>query len=250
MTSAAFTINGTAVPQSTGLAVQTTYATAVQLALASVRGAVSIDWSIAGVSGTGFAAPTITAAGSPPGATASFTTGADPGNGSGVGYGVRCAVTDARGSVYEAHGVVGVPSTIGRVPLVPGEGASWRHPTMGWVPEYNASLVAVAAYTTGPTGATGSTGATGPTGPAGGATSTQIVSASASYTVGTSTSVTILTDVGRVWYAGLNGSVIGTGIGTGSNQTVTFTPAATQTGSGFLVLLGEGAGSSVAVTVS
>ncbi len=137
MTSAAFTINGSAVPQTTGIPVIAAYGSTVTLALSSVVGANSIQWAIAGTSGSTVTAPNITRAGSPLGATATFTFGADPGDGGGMAYGVRCRVTDGAGVTYESHGMVGAADVAGFVPLAIGEDNGWRHATAGWLPAMN-----------------------------------------------------------------------------------------------------------------
>jgi hypothetical protein len=143
MASASFSIDGTSVPQTTGVAVSTSYDATVALTLDSVTGAAAISWSVVGVSGPEIATPTITAAGTPLGASASFTVGSDQSDGLGVAYGVRCRVTDGTGQVVEAFGIVGVENDAGDVPFIAGEGLSWRHPTMGWCPQLNAILARI-----------------------------------------------------------------------------------------------------------
>lgn len=137
MTSSAFSINSTSVPQSTGLAVSTTYGATATLTLDSTVGASTISWSIVGVSGPAIATPTITPSGTPLGSTATFTIGSDQSDGLGVAYGVRCRVTDSARTVYDAYGIVGVPNNAGDVPFVAGEAYNWRHPTQGWCPQVN-----------------------------------------------------------------------------------------------------------------
>lgn len=161
MASAAFTIDGTAVPTSAGTAVQTDFATSVSLAVVSTTGAKSIEWSILGTSAPTVATPTITRTGTPLGATATFATGADPGDGSGLGYGVRCKVTDGGGTVTYAYGVVGVPAAYDEVPQVVGE-ELWRHATHGWTPYLN-SMALGFPHTTGQFTTTDATAATAAT---------------------------------------------------------------------------------------
>lgn len=166
MASAAFTIDSTAVPQSSGEAVATSYGATVSLALSSVVGANSIRWTIVGTSAPDVATPTITPAGVPLGATATFTVGADAGYGDGVAYAVRCQVRDGGGGMVESFGIVGVRNSAGVVPAVAGEEGSWRHETHGWTDLLNQALkgsggggISVLAYGADPTGATDSTAA-------------------------------------------------------------------------------------------
>ena len=249
MTSAAFSIDGTSVPQATGLPVTTTYGATVALAVTSVVGAVSIAWSIVGVSAPTVATPTITPAGTPLGATASFTVCADPGTGSGVCYGVRCRITDGAGQVFDSYGLVGVAATVGFIPFVAGESGTWAHPTMGWTPRMNALITALAGVvgpqgatgSAGPTGPAGSSGAQGPQGDPGYAATVTIDSLPALYS-GSSATVAITATNDTVWQAGLHGDYLESGVGTGASQNVVFTPSASQVGAGNFTLLGEGNG--------
>jgi hypothetical protein len=249
MTSAAFSIDGTSVPQVTGLPVTTTYGATVALAITSVVGAVSIDWSIVGVSAPTVATPTITRAGTPLGATATFTVCSDPGTGSGVCYGVRCRVTDGAGQVFDHYGLVGVAATVGFIPFVAGESGTWAHATMGWTPRMNALITALAGVvgpqgatgSTGPTGPAGSSGAQGPQGDPGYAATVTIDSVPALYS-GSSATVAITVTNDTVWQMGLHGVYITSGVGTGASQNVVLTPSATHVGSGNITLLGEGNG--------
>lgn len=141
MTSAAFTINGTAVPS----AVATTYGATVSLAVSSLVGVKTITWSIWAASEPGTAIPTITAAGVPSGATATFAMPADPGTGYGCAFGVLCTVLGSDGVTYFAKGIVGVPANlVGMVPFVPSEMTA-RHATHGWVQDLNHALSALEA---------------------------------------------------------------------------------------------------------
>lgn len=146
MTSAAFTVNATAVPRNSGAAIDTTYGGTVSLALASTVGVETVTWYIAGVSGPSVASPTISRSGTPLGATATFTVGADPGDGAGIAYGIRCDVRDGNGTLYQSYGVVGVPNVAGGVPLVAGEDGAWRHATLGWTPVFNTALLGFPNY--------------------------------------------------------------------------------------------------------
>lgn len=132
MASSAFSINSISVPQSTGIAVSTTFGATVTLTIDSITGASSIAWSIVGVNDPSTSVPTITASGTPTGATATFTAGSDPGNGKGLSYLIRCRVTDGNGQRYYSYGVVGVKNAGGFVPFAAGEDLNGRHPTMGW----------------------------------------------------------------------------------------------------------------------
>lgn len=132
MASAAFSINSTSVPQSTGIAVSTTYGATVTLTLDDITGASAIAWTIVGVNDPGTSVPTITRSGTPLGSTATFTAGADPMNGKGVSYNIRCRVTDGNRTTYDHYGVVGVPNAGGFVPFAAGEDLNARHATMGW----------------------------------------------------------------------------------------------------------------------
>jgi hypothetical protein len=249
MTSAAFSIDGTSVPQATGLPVTTTYGATVALAITSVVGAVSVDWSIVGVSAPTVATPTITRAGTPLGATATFTACADPGDGGGVCYGVRCRVTDGAGQVFDSYGLVGVAATVGFIPFVAGESGTWAHATMGWTPRMNALITALAGVvgpqgatgSTGPTGPAGSSGAQGPQGDPGYAATVTIDSVPALYS-GSSATVAITVTHDTVWQMGLHGYYLDSGVGTGATQNVVFTPSASHVGSGNITLLGEGNG--------
>jgi hypothetical protein len=138
--SAAFSIEGTTVPTTTGLAVSVAYSATVDLALLSTTGAGSIDWAIVGSSDPALTTPTITKAGSPLGATASFAFPANTlGGTQGAAYGIRCTVTDGNGDTAVAYGIVGAPNGSGIVPLVAGE-RNWRHATHGWILALNQML--------------------------------------------------------------------------------------------------------------
>jgi len=128
MASAAFTINSTAVP----CAKAVTYGGAVALALSSTVGVRSIAWSIAGNSKSTLTNPTITPAGSPSGATATCTHVADPGDGGGAAFLVRCDVTDDSGNVLTQYGVFGTAANSGIIPACAGEQMA-RDATYGWL---------------------------------------------------------------------------------------------------------------------
>lgn len=140
MTSAAFTINSTTVPQSNGDAVETSSGGTVSLAVTDTTGANSIVWDVVGTSDPDVAAPTITTAGVPDGATATFIMPGEPSLSMGSAVGVRCRVEDDAGNTYDHHGVVGVPNNASLVPLCAGE-KTWRHATHGWLKQVNSSLL-------------------------------------------------------------------------------------------------------------
>jgi hypothetical protein len=132
MLDASFTVDGDPNP---GVHVSTT-STTVDLALLSTSGASLIEWSIVAASDPDATLPTITPAGSPSGATASFTMGASSGSGidAGVGYIVKCRVSNTNGESAEQTTIVGSIGYAGIVPLVPGEELE-RHATHGWGPD-------------------------------------------------------------------------------------------------------------------
>lgn len=134
--SAAFSVNSSTADQ----AHETTYGATVNLALTSLE-AHTISWSIAGTSHADVVAPTITAAGTPTGATASFTMVSDPGDLEGRAVLVKCVVRDSAGTQAVAYEVVGVPNANGVVPLVVDEEYA-RSATHGWGPTINKCLAA------------------------------------------------------------------------------------------------------------
>jgi hypothetical protein len=145
--SAEFSVDGSSAVQAHEVA----YGATVDLALLSLTGVRSIQWSIgdpdsdgssAGTSHSSMVAPTITPAGAPTGATASFTMVADPGDGEGRACVVKCKVTDSGGNTAVAYRVVGVPNTRGYVPFVVDE-ALHRNATHGWTEEINSLLAGI-----------------------------------------------------------------------------------------------------------
>lgn len=142
MASAAFTINGVAVPRSDGVAVSLVSGENI-CSLVDVSGAAAISWDIVGLSDSDVVAPSLTIGGTPFGRTATFTRPdvSSLNAGRGVGYGIRCKVTDANGTEYTAFGVCGVTNSNGVVPGVAGEEEGWRHATLGWTPNYNAATL-------------------------------------------------------------------------------------------------------------
>lgn len=138
MASAAFTINGSASPQSCAAG------STVTLALTSTTGAGTIVWSIIGSSDSTKTAPTITPAGSPSGATATFTMNT-PVGATGLTWLVQCVINggvDSAGqavAAYTATGLVGVVNSPGFLPFTYGE-LLQRNSTTGIADDLNAQL--------------------------------------------------------------------------------------------------------------
>ena len=139
--SASFTVDGVAIPGTF------TYATGatVSLALASTSGVNSVSWSIIGNDNSARTNPTITAAGTPSGATATFTMPADGADGLGQCYLVQCVVNggkDANGntvSAYTAQAVIGVENIGYQLPAAYGETVE-RDASLGWTELANQTL--------------------------------------------------------------------------------------------------------------
>src|SRR5262245_16167641 len=91
-TSADFTVEGqSAPPEYAG-----SYNQDIELALVSDTGVRTIVWSIVGKSRAAAVVPTITPAGSPLGATASFNIGTNPGGTGGIAFLVQCLINGGR----------------------------------------------------------------------------------------------------------------------------------------------------------
>jgi hypothetical protein len=145
--SAAFTVNGNANPATH----TTTYGATVTLALTSIVGASSIQWSVVGTSDSSVSSPTITPAGSPSGATATFVFPSDPSDGRGRTVLVKCLVSDGtvntgalrdedQGTHWAVqYAVISVPGTGGFAPIAAGEGLD-RSLTHGWITALNQAL--------------------------------------------------------------------------------------------------------------
>lgn len=144
--SAAFTVNGNPNPATH----TTTYGATVTLALTSIVGASSIQWSIVGTSDSSISSPTITPAGSPSGSTATFAFPSDPGTGRGRSVLVKCLVSD--GTVSGAlrdedegthwavqYALIGVAAANAVVPIAVNEGLH-RNATHGWIEVLNSAL--------------------------------------------------------------------------------------------------------------
>lgn len=132
--SAAFSVNSSTPTGAVAVAASST----VNLALLSTSGVDSVAWSIVGNHSSGAVDPTITPAGSPVGATASFPMPA----GAGQAYLVRCVVNggvdangDADAALTKRH-IVGVNDAFARVPLATGENLE-RSATHGWTEHLN-----------------------------------------------------------------------------------------------------------------
>jgi hypothetical protein len=119
MASANFLVNGSATPPEMAVSASST----VTLALTSTSGVRTVVWSIVGNSSPLLVNPTITPAGSPLGATATFPMPA----GTGQAYLVQCKVnggTDDEGIVQSdltKRAIIGVVNTVGFVPFCAGE---------------------------------------------------------------------------------------------------------------------------------
>ena len=158
--SAAFSIEGTPVPQSTGAAVEVAYGATVNLALLSTTGVNSVEWDFVGLSSNLSADPTITPAGAPSGATASFTAASDQEDFNGVGYAISCTVSDGKNTAT-SYGVVGVPAAYGEVPPIANERLA-RHATQGWL-AYVSDMALGFPHTVGKFSTTDATAATAAT---------------------------------------------------------------------------------------
>jgi hypothetical protein len=142
--SAEFTVNGAANPGEHSVA----YGATVSLALTSVTGASSIQWSVVGSSHADVPTPGITPAGSPAGATATFPFMSSPGDGEGRALIIKCLVSDGTNRLRAedegvrwaaAYAVIGVRSGRGFVPFCVNEGL-YRSLTHGYVQRLNSLL--------------------------------------------------------------------------------------------------------------
>lgn len=133
--SAAFTIEAVANPAEHVVA----YGATVDLAIASLAYN-TITWSIAGTSKSTQTAPTITLTGSPLGSTATFVMPADPLDGLGRSFRVKCSVTDAQGNEAVQYGIVGALNDNSLLPVPVGEEVGDRHATHGWTDVINAGI--------------------------------------------------------------------------------------------------------------
>lgn len=147
--SCAFTVQGNANPARHTVA----YGATVNLALTApslASGIRTIQWSIPGTSKSTQSIPTVTPAGAPLGATASFAMPTDPGDLLGRAFRVRCLVQDAQGRTAQQHAIVGAINGRGYLPLTldelgPTEDLATdgeRHGTHGYTDELNRILSA------------------------------------------------------------------------------------------------------------
>lgn len=134
MASSDFTIEGTAVPAE----VETTQGATINLALVSTSGVKTITWSIQSSSDDDVAVPTITPAGIPLGATATYTFPSEPV----FAHRIRCVTNAGMADESTSEGIVGTPSAAGLIPLTVDEELS-RDATMGWTRLINNLIVAV-----------------------------------------------------------------------------------------------------------
>ncbi len=112
----------------------------------------TIAWEIVSSSKSGVSTPTITLAGTPTGATASFPQVADPGDGLGRSWIVKCTQTDSQGNADVEYRIVGTANINGIVPICADE-AAYRNATHGWCEVVN-SILAQAVINTSDTIAT------------------------------------------------------------------------------------------------
>jgi hypothetical protein len=135
MASAAFTVNGSATPPEKAVSASST----VTLALVSTTGVRTVAWSFVGNSSSSLVNPTITPAGTPSGATATFPMP----SGSGQGYRIQCVINngvDDAGvaqSSYTKTAIVGVVDGTGTIPFCVGETYE-RDATYGYIQTLNA----------------------------------------------------------------------------------------------------------------
>jgi hypothetical protein len=124
--SAEFSVNGSSVVQAHAVA----YGATVTLQALSLEFH-GISWEIVASSKSGLTEPTISLSGAPTGATATFTQVADPGDGLGRSWGIKCTQADAQGNTSIVHRVIGTTNSQGLMPFVNNEEA-WRNATHGW----------------------------------------------------------------------------------------------------------------------
>lgn len=125
----AFTVNGSLPTDAVAVAP----GSIVTLAVQSLTGINGIVWSVAGNDKATRVNPTITPAGSPPGATATFNMPGDAGDGLGQGYAIQCVASDGASPANTSTTVeiVGIANMSGFVPLTAGEDLA-RDATYGW----------------------------------------------------------------------------------------------------------------------
>ena len=142
--SAAFTVNGVANPAAHSAA----YGSTVTLAITSLTGVDSVAFSIVGVSKSTQSVPALTNSGIPLGSTATFALPADPGDGLGRSFRVKCLVTNnASGEQAVSYGVVGAVNANGTLPIAFGEELD-RNASYGWIDAVNSGGRSLAGETT------------------------------------------------------------------------------------------------------
>ncbi len=139
MASANFTVNGLTTPPEISVSGSST----VNLALISTTGVRLVEWSVQGNHSSSAVNPTITSAGSPSGATASFTM--PPG--ASQGYLIQCKInggvdeTGQEVSNYTKRAIVGVVGAATIIPFVVGETYE-RSSTHGYTERINTAIAA------------------------------------------------------------------------------------------------------------
>jgi hypothetical protein len=133
--SATFTVGGLPVTD----AMEVAYGGAVALALTSTSDVHVAVWTVEGRSDYSVANPVITPAGTPPGATASYTQSADQGEGKGLSFLIQCRVWDVAGNYATAQAVIGTPNEAGIIPGAAGEKLA-RQSVIGWTEVFNSAL--------------------------------------------------------------------------------------------------------------
>lgn len=133
----AFTVNGS-LPTD---AVAVPPGSVVTLAVQSLTGINGIVWTVVGNDKSTRVNPTITPAGSPNGATATFAMPADVGDGLGQGYAIECTVSDGASPANTSTTVeiIGAANMVGLVPFTAGEDLA-RDSTYGWTQPANRLL--------------------------------------------------------------------------------------------------------------
>jgi len=143
-----FTVNGASPTDAIAVAAGST----VTLAIKSLTGIGGVVWSVVGNDNPVRVNPTITQAGSPNGATASFVMPADIGDGLGQSYRIQCFASDGGKppSTSSVVKLVGVSNSYGIVPFAAGEDFD-RDVTYGWTKPLNRLLSKVPTVVFTPT---------------------------------------------------------------------------------------------------
>src|SRR6476659_9823622 len=130
----AFTVNGSLPTDAVAVAP----GSVVTLAVQSLTGINGIVWSVVGNDKSTRVNPTITPAGSPNGATATFNMPADAGDGLGQAYAIQCTASDGGSPANTSTTVeiIGLANMQGVVPFTAGEDLA-RDPVYGWTQSAN-----------------------------------------------------------------------------------------------------------------